>query len=89
MISLARASMVITRSMSRNLASVSSTNFVIEDRPDENILAMPINGEYAKVDYSRRGNVYELIHSQIPDKLQGKGYGRILAEVIIFLILRG
>ncbi|KAF2888022.1 hypothetical protein ILUMI_18152 [Ignelater luminosus] len=81
MISLARAAMVKTRSMSRNLASTSFTkDFEIQDNPSESVLTMQINGDYAKVDYSRQGNLYDLIHSAVPDKFQGRGYGQLLAE---------
>ena len=38
------------------------------------------DGEVASLEYSMSGNVLELIHTDVPDKLRGLGLASLLAE---------
>lgn len=38
------------------------------------------DGETAYLEYSQDGNVLELIHTEVPEKLRGKGLAALLAE---------
>lgn len=53
----------------------------IRDDTHNGILSISFNSHVAEVEYERRGNVYDLTHTSIPDELQGHGLGTILAEV--------
>ncbi|KAJ3664666.1 hypothetical protein Zmor_000217 [Zophobas morio] len=54
----------------------------IRDDTHNGILSISFNSHVAEVEYERRGNVYDLTHTSIPDELQGHGLGTILAERI-------
>ncbi|MCU1311312.1 MAG: hypothetical protein JWO20_2437 [Candidatus Angelobacter sp.] len=41
------------------------------------------DGEVAYLEYSLGGNVLELIHTEVPDKLRGKGLASSLAETAL------
>jgi predicted GNAT family acetyltransferase len=41
---------------------------------------MTVDGEHAFIDYLKHGDVYYLIHTEVPETLQGKGVAGALVE---------
>lgn len=77
-----RGGAMITRSMTRGFMGLGGRNFVIQDNPQDYMLRMAIGDDlYATVIYEKDNDIYNLIHSEIPTPAQGKGLGKILAEV--------
>lgn len=44
---------------------------------------------FALVTYQKVDNVYDLIHSSIPEQFKGKGLGSILAQVYYYYFMEG
>ncbi|XP_031337920.1 protein NATD1-like isoform X2 [Photinus pyralis] len=66
-----------TRSFSRSQSKINE----LQDQPERKILSLQLDERnIATVQYERNGDTVDLIHSEIPSELQGKGYGHILAQ---------
>lgn len=74
--------MATTRMMSNTIRNL-VRNGKLQDNTDEHVFTININEHNAEVQYLKQGDVYDLIHTSIPDQYQGQGLGNILAEVAI------
>lgn len=74
--------MASTRSLSKVVKLLKAGQ--VHDNTAKNILYINFNSHTATVDYERNGDIYDLVHTDIPKELQGRGMGTIFAEVVIF-----
>ena len=52
----------------------------IQHYPDLNMFVMRVGDDFAKIEYIVKNNCYHLVHSEVPNRLRGKGIGRELVE---------
>ena len=52
----------------------------IQHYPDLNMFVMRVGDDFAKFEYIVKNNCYHLVHSEVPNRLRGKGIGRELVE---------
>jgi len=52
---------------------------IVQD-PDLKIFVMRVGDDFAKIEYTEKGNCYYLVYSEVPEHLRGKGIGRELVE---------
>jgi predicted GNAT family acetyltransferase len=55
-------------------------NSEIQHYPDLKIFVMKVGDDFAKIEYTEKGNCYYLTHSEVPKHLRGKGIGKELVE---------
>ena len=48
----------------------------IQHYPDLNMFVMRVGDDFAKIEYIVKNNCYHLVHSEVPNRLRGKGIGR-------------
>lgn len=75
--------MVFTRSMSQQINSINVDALKIVHEPSTKSFVMKLNSDSAIVTYEKEGNVYNLLESEVPESLRGKGLGTILAKVLL------
>jgi predicted GNAT family acetyltransferase len=47
---------------------------------------LPVDGEMAIIQYSREGDIYNLIHTEVPEQLEGRGLAsRLVLKTLEFL----
>lgn len=78
----------LTRNSAQVLRQEISSNPLVNNGNNKQ-LEITVNGHTAFVEYKPHGKVYHLIHTQIPDALQGYGLGGILAEVYKRVVIGG
>jgi predicted GNAT family acetyltransferase len=44
------------------------------------MFVMRVGDDFAKIEYIVKNNCYHLVHSEVPNRLRGKGIGRELVE---------
>ncbi len=55
-------------------------NIPIHLNKDEHRFEMNINGEYAIINYRQSGNVFNLIHTEVAEPMEGQGVAAALVE---------
>lgn len=59
----------------------SGENLTVTDDPNQSRFIMKFDSGEGTIDYKIKGNVYDLIDTNITPEYQGKGLGKILAQV--------
>lgn len=73
-----------TKSQVQQFTSAISTASVQHD-PKNSHFYVTLGDHKAFVEYSLAGNVMKLNHTVVPEIFGGKGVGKVLAEVCVFL----
>lgn len=71
---------------SSTLLNSLKANKIIHD-PAAQLISIYLNSHSASVQYNVQADVYDLVHTSIPDEYQNQGLGKILAEVDINFVL--
>lgn len=59
-----------------------------ENREDEHRFVLAIDGSEAELIYERLGEQLVLVHTEVPDELEGRGIGGVLVRAAIELAAR-
>jgi predicted GNAT family acetyltransferase len=73
--------MAATRMMSSSALRLIKTAKV-HDNVNQGVLYINFNSHAAEVEYEKYGDVYDLVHTSIPEEYQGEGLGTVFAERI-------
>lgn len=79
--------MVFTRSMSQQASPINVDALKIIHEPSAKCFVMKLNSDSATVTYEKEGNIYNLLESEVPESLRGKGFGTILAKVLLIFLI--
>lgn len=72
---------VLGRKTLRGL-TYSSISQVIH-KPSEKVFSLKLNDGVGTVQYQKEGNIYNLMHTLVPDAYQGKGVGSHIAKEVL------
>ena len=56
---------------------------VVVDNPDASQFEAHVDGRVAFVSYARRGDLIIFTHTEVPEELQGRGLGNVLARAVL------
>lgn len=55
-------------------------DLILENNRQQNRFELPIDDTYAFISYQDRGDIIYLMHTEVPESLEGKGVASALAE---------
>lgn len=55
----------------------------VEDRPDEDRFVVTVDGYEAELVYQLRGDRFALVHTGVPNELEGRGIGSALVRAAV------
>ena len=58
----------------------------VRDNPERNRFELDVEGQVAFANYSQDGGVLNIVHTEVPRELNGKGYGSDLVRGTLDLI---
>jgi predicted GNAT family acetyltransferase len=58
----------------------------VRDNPERSRFELDVEGQVAFANYRRDGGVYDIVHTEVPHELNGKGYGSDLVRGTLTLI---